>query len=91
MLYCDSKIKIEVQMIVNLQSISGFALNIILCCSMQTESCSMKSDLHVSAEESVEATHSLWLDLAITGGIEMLPSLFEVFIHELIKSLSGET
>ena len=51
----------------------------------------MKSDLHVSAEESVEATHSLWLDLAISGGIEMLPGLFEVFIHEFIKGLSGKT
>ena len=50
----------------------------------------MKSDLHVSAEESVEATHSLWLDLAISGGIEMFPGLFEEFIHEIIKGLSGK-
>ena len=54
-------------------------------------SCSMKSDLHVSAEESVEATHSLWLDLAISGGIEMFPGLLEVFIHETVEILSGET
>ena len=58
---------------------------------MQTVCCSMKSDLHVSAEESVEATHSLWLDLAISGGIEMFPSLLEVLIHEGIKGLSGKT
>ena len=40
--------------------------------------------MHVGTQESEESTHSSGLDLTITGGIEMLPSLLEILVEVVI-------
>ena len=48
----------------------------------------MEVDLHVSAEESEESRHSLGLNLAITGGVEVLPGLVKILL-EVVLGLSS--
>ena len=40
--------------------------------------------MHVGTQESEESTHSCGLDLTVTGGIEVLPSLLEIFVEVVI-------
>ena len=47
--------------------------------------------MHVGAEESEESTHSSDLNLSVIGGIEVLPSLIEIFVKVVISGLTFET
>ena len=40
--------------------------------------------MHVGTQESEESTHSCGLDLTIIGGVEVLPSLFEILVEVVI-------
>ena len=51
----------------------------------------MEGDLHVSAEESVEARHSSGLDSAISSGVEVLPGLIEVLGQVVLSLLTMES
>ena len=47
--------------------------------------------MHIGAEESEETTHSSGLDLTVIGGIEVLPSLIEIFVKVVISGLTFES